>query len=63
MDCSRSSLKAKEAALLLAISTRKPWESTGCGAVPHVRIERSVWYDPFDLKTYIQRQRRVPGKR
>ena len=51
-------MKAKEAAALLAISTRKLWEITNCGKIPHVRIGRSVRYDPDDLRAWIDRRKR-----
>jgi len=47
-------LKPKEAAKALAVSPRKLWSLTACGAVPCVRIDRAVRYDPADLRDYIQ---------
>ena len=54
-------VKTKPAAEYLSISTRKLWELTNCGEIPHVRIGRSVRYRPEDLDAYIQRHTR--GKR
>lgn len=42
-----------DAAAMLAISPRKLWELTNCGAIPCVRIGRSVRYSPDDLRVWI----------
>ncbi len=46
-------LKPRDAAKALAVSPRKLWSLTACGAVPCVRIDRAVRYDPADLRAYI----------
>jgi len=52
-------LRPKEAAEMLAISPRKLWELTNCGRIPCLRIDRSVRYDPVDLRAWIQRAKRT----
>jgi len=47
-------LKPRKAAKALSISPRKLWSLTACGAVPCVRIDRAVRYDPADLRAYIE---------
>lgn len=51
-------LSAKDASPLLAIGLRKLWELTNCGEIPHVRIGRSIRYDPDDLKEWVARQKK-----
>ena len=51
-------LKAPEAARLLASGTRKLWELTNRGEIPHVRIGRAVRYDGCDLEAWIEKQKR-----
>jgi len=46
-------LRPKDAAKLLAISPRKLWALTACEAIPCVRIDRAVRYDPADLRAWI----------
>jgi excisionase family DNA binding protein len=48
-------LTPPEAAKALAIGQRKLWELTNCGALPAVRIGRSVRYDVRDLAAFIDR--------
>ena len=50
-------LKAPEAARLLAIGTRKLWELTNRGEIPHVRIGRAVRYDGRDLDAWIEKHK------
>ena len=57
LDNLRMLLTSREAARALAISPRKLWELTKCGAVPCIRIGRTVRYDPNDLRDYIARQK------
>ena len=49
---------AKEAATLLAIGSRKLWELTNCGEIPHVRIGRAIRYDVADLEQWILLRKR-----
>ena len=51
-------LSAKETTTLLAIGSRKLWELTNCGAIPHVRIGRAIRYDPDDLEAWVRRSKR-----
>jgi hypothetical protein len=50
-------VSAKEAARILAISTRKLWTETNCGAIPSIRIGRAVRYAIVDLHAYIDASR------
>ena len=45
---------AREAADLLAISTRTLWTLTNVGDIPVVRIGRCVRYDVADLQAWIE---------
>lgn len=51
-------LLAKDAAEMLAISTRTLWTMTNAGEIPHIRIGRSVRYDPEDIARWIKRKKR-----
>lgn len=51
-------LTARDAAKALAISDRTLWALTKQGEIECVRIGRSVRYDPRDLTTFINRQKR-----
>lgn len=53
---------AREAARLLSISTRKLWELTNRSIIPHLRIGRSIRYDPIDLRSWIDSQKRDAGR-
>jgi excisionase family DNA binding protein len=53
-------LTARDAAALLTISERTLWSMTACGEIAHVRIRRSVRYDPQDLAKFIARHRSRP---
>jgi len=55
-------LRPKEAAQALALSPRKLWSLTACGAVPCVRIDRSVRYDPNDLRVWIESKKGRAGR-
>ena len=55
-------LTVKEACVVLAISARKLWEMTNRGEIPHVRIGRSVRYDPEDLPAWIERRKNKGGR-
>lgn len=46
----------QEAARRLSVSPRKLWSLTQSGAVPSVRIGRSVRYSPLDLRAWIETQ-------
>jgi len=48
------------AAKLLGIGTRKLWELTNRGEIPHVRIGRSVRYPVEDLRAWLSQ--RTNGK-
>ena len=50
-------VSAKEAAKMLAISTRTLWSMTASGEIPFVRIRSRVLYLPDDLREWLQRQR------
>jgi excisionase family DNA binding protein len=52
-------LTPRQAAIALAISTRKLWTLTNCREVPCVRIGRLVRYDPSDLRKWIDDQKRL----
>jgi excisionase family DNA binding protein len=54
----RALLKAREAAAVLAIGTRKLWELTNRGEIPCVRIGRAVRYATQDLSAYIAAHKR-----
>lgn len=43
---------AKQASAMLSIGTRQIWTLTNCGAIPCVRIGRSVRYRVADLNTW-----------
>lgn len=49
----------RDAARILAISERKLWELRMQGLIPHLRIGRAVRYDPEDLKSWINEQKRA----
>jgi len=48
----------RDAAVLLAIGSRKLWELTNCSEIPHLRIGRSIRYDPDDLDEWIRLRKR-----
>jgi len=48
-------IKPKDAAGYLAISERKLWSMAKTGAIPAVRLGRSVRYDIRDIDDFIQR--------
>lgn len=52
-------LTEKQAAVMLSISPRKLWELRMCGEIPHVRMGRSVRYDPDDLRDWIKASKRI----
>ena len=54
-------LKAPEAARLLAIGTRKLWELTNRGEIPHVRIGRAVRQPKFKARS-ADRRNGVTGR-
>lgn len=54
----RPLVSAKGATTLLAIGSRKLWELTNCGEIPHVRIGRAIRYDPDDLDEWIRLRKR-----
>jgi excisionase family DNA binding protein len=47
-------LKPAEAAKALAISARKLWSMTAAREIPHIRMGKSVRYDPTDLRAWIE---------
>jgi len=49
-------LRPADAAKLLAISERTLWRMTNQRLVPHVRLGRSVRYDPAKLREWIDQQ-------
>ena len=51
------------ASRVMSISQRSLWSLTACGAIPCVKIGRSVRYDLEDLRAYIRQQKRVGGDR
>ena len=51
-------LSTKDATTLLAIGSRKLWELTNCGEIPHVRIGRAIRYDADDLEEWIKLRKR-----
>jgi len=55
-------LKPIQAAKALAISPRKLWALTACRAIPCVRIDRAVRYDPADLRAWIATKKSGVGK-
>lgn len=44
---------AKQASAMLAIGSRNLWTLTNCGAIPCVRIGRSVRYRVADLNAWV----------
>jgi len=58
MESTTGLLRSREAAKRLAISTRKLWELTNRGSLPHVRVGRAVRYDPADLDRWVEDNRR-----
>jgi excisionase family DNA binding protein len=48
-----------EAAAALSISLRTLWALTSEGRIPCVRINRSVRYDPRDIRFWIESQKMV----
>ncbi len=52
-------LNTRDAAKALSIGLRKLWSLTDCGEILCVHIGRRVLYDPADLQTFIDRQKRV----
>lgn len=57
-------LSTREAAQLLGISTRKLWELTNRGEVPHTRIGRRVLYSREKLLEWFESRSsdRRPGR-
>ena len=51
-------LSPKDAQALLAIGSRKLWELTNCGEIPHLRIGRAIRYDVSDLEEWIERRKK-----
>lgn len=54
-------LKPKQAASLLAISSRSLWQWTNLrdgSGIPHVRLGRCIRYHPNDLRAWIAQRRR-----
>lgn len=51
-------LSPKDARTLLAIGSRKLWEMTNRGEIPHLRIGRAIRYDPDDLEEWIHRRKK-----
>ena len=49
----------REVAGALNVSERTLWTLTKAGAMPCVRIGRSVRYDPVDIRQWIERQKNV----
>jgi excisionase family DNA binding protein len=50
-------VKPREAAAMLAISARKLWELTNTGAIPVIRIGRSLRYSKADLEGWVASSR------
>jgi excisionase family DNA binding protein len=53
-------LTARQAAQFLAIGLRTLWSLTNAREIPHLRIKRSVRYDPADLTRWIEKQKEKP---
>jgi excisionase family DNA binding protein len=51
-------LTQAEVAKALALSPRKVWSLTASGEIAHVRIGRSVRYDPADLRAWIDEKKK-----
>lgn len=51
-------LSAKETAKRLAISERSLWSLTNAKQIPHLRIGRTLRFDPRDLDAWIERRKR-----
>jgi excisionase family DNA binding protein len=49
-------IDAKQAARLLAISTRKLWTLTNCGEMPCIKIGRAVRYNVKTLERWVNRR-------
>lgn len=56
-------LRPREAAALLAISERTPWDLSNRGDLPSVRLGRSVRYDPSDLAAWIAKNKSAGANR
>ena len=52
----RLAYRPKEAAVALGISPRKLWELTNIGAIPHVRLGRSIVYPISLLEKWLAEQ-------
>ena len=50
-------MTARQAAQFLAIGLRTLWSLTNAREIPHLRIKRSVRYDPADLTRWIEKQK------
>lgn len=56
-------LTARQAAQFLAIGQRTLWALTNSREIPHLRIKRSVRYDPQDLLRWIEtKKERARGR-
>lgn len=53
-------MTARQAAQFLSIGLRTLWSLTASNEIPHVRIRRSVRYDPADLARWIARRKEGP---
>ena len=51
--------KSREAAAALCISERTLWKLTDEGKIPCVRIGRAVRYDPADIRSWIDSQKKA----
>ena len=54
----RRLLTRVQVAEMLAISVRQVWTLTNCGAIPSLRIGRSVRYDLRDVEAFIESRKR-----
>lgn len=53
-------MTARQAAQFLSIGLRTLWSLTTAREIPHLRIRRSVRYDPADLARWIERRKEGP---
>ena len=56
-------LRPKDAADAIGISTRKLWELTNRGLIPHGRIGRAVIYRVADLEAWLAELTKDGGRR
>lgn len=56
VEVQRLALRPREAAKALGIGTRKLWELTNRGLVPHVRLDKSILYPVEAINRWLTEQ-------